>query len=110
MRFHRNLPQSLPFHVPTLSLALAFAGVAVNAFSAPVEEGRSQARSMVVTRYGIVATEHPLASEIGASILRQGGNAVDAAVAANAALGLLAPMMNGIGGDLFAIVYEAKSG
>ena len=65
---------------------------------------------MVVTRYGIVATEHPLASEIGANILRQGGNAVDAAVAANAALGLLAPMMNGIGGDLFVMVYEAKSG
>src|SRR5690349_7313278 len=65
---------------------------------------------MVITRYGIVATEHPLASEIGAQILRQGGNAVDAAVAANAAMGFLAPMMNGIGGDLFAIVYEAKSG
>jgi gamma-glutamyltranspeptidase/glutathione hydrolase len=65
---------------------------------------------MVITRYGIVATEHPLASEIGASILRQGGNAIDAAVAANAAMGVFAPMMNGIGGDLFAIVYEAKSG
>ena len=73
-------------------------------------EDRSQARSMVMTRHGIVATEHPLASQIGASILAQGGNAVDAAVAANAALGVFAPMANGIGGDLFAIVYEAKSG
>src|ERR1051326_3550167 len=93
--------------IPTAFLAATFVG---KAFSAQGGEDRSQARSMVVTRYGIVATEHPLASEIGASILRQGGNAVDAAVAANAALGLMAPMMNGIGGDLLAIVYEAKSG
>jgi gamma-glutamyltranspeptidase/glutathione hydrolase len=73
-------------------------------------QDRSQARSMVMTRHGIVATEHPLASQIGAMVLAQGGNAVDAAVAANAALGVFAPMANGIGGDLFAIVYEAKSG
>jgi gamma-glutamyltranspeptidase/glutathione hydrolase len=73
-------------------------------------EDRTQARSIVMTRHGIVATEHPLASQIGATILAQGGTAVDAAVAANAALGLFAPMANGIGGDLFAIVYEAKSG
>jgi gamma-glutamyltranspeptidase/glutathione hydrolase len=65
---------------------------------------------MVISRYGIVATEHPLASQIGASILAQGGNAVDAAVAANAAMGLVGPMANGIGGDMFALVYEAKSG
>jgi gamma-glutamyltranspeptidase/glutathione hydrolase len=73
-------------------------------------DDHSQARSMVISRYGIVATEHPLASQIGATILAQGGNAVDAAVAANAAMGLVGPMANGIGGDLFAIVYEAKSG
>ena len=65
---------------------------------------------MVITRQGIVATEHPLASQIGAMMLAQGGNAVDAAVAANAAMGVVAPMANGMGGDLFAIVYEAKSG
>src|SRR4029077_17017306 len=57
-----------------------------------------------------VATEQTLAAQIGATILAQGGNAVDAAVAANAAMGLVEPMANGIGGDLFAIVYEAKSG
>jgi len=73
-------------------------------------EDRTQARSMVITRYGIVATEHPLASQIGAAILREGGNAVDAAVAANAAMGVFAPMANGIGGDLFAMIYEARSG
>ncbi len=73
-------------------------------------QDRSQARSMVITRYGIVASEHPLASQIGAGVLSEGGNAVDAAVAVNAALGVFAPMANGIGGDMFAIVYEAKSG
>lgn len=73
-------------------------------------QDRSQARSMVISKYGIVATEHPLASQAGAMILAQGGHGVDAAVAANAVMGLVAPMSNGIGGDLFAIVYEAKSG
>src|SRR6516165_8365449 len=73
-------------------------------------QDRTQARSMVISRYGIVATEHPVASQIGAMILAQGGNAIDAAVAANAATGVVAPMANGIGGDLFAIVYEQKSG
>jgi len=76
----------------------------------PAAEDRTQARSMVISRYGIVATEHPLASQIGAAILAQGGNAIDAAVAANAAVGLFAPMANGIGGDMFAIVFEAKTG
>lgn len=71
---------------------------------------RNQARSMVISQGGIVATEQPLASQIGATILANGGNAVDAAVAANAAMGLVGPMANGIGGDLFAIIYEAKSG
>lgn len=78
-------------------------------FTAPAAD-RTQARSMVISCYGIVATEQALASQIGATILAQGGNAVDAAVAANAAVGLVEPMANGIGGDLFAIVYEAKSG
>ncbi|HCA80547.1 MAG TPA: gamma-glutamyltransferase [Bacteroidetes bacterium] len=73
-------------------------------------QDRSQARSMVVTRYGIVAAESPLAAQVGATILADGGNAVDAAIATNAMMGLVAPMSNGIGGDLFAIVYEAKSG
>jgi gamma-glutamyltranspeptidase/glutathione hydrolase len=75
-----------------------------------IAQDRSQARSMVVTRYGIVAAESPLAAQVGATILADGGNAVDAAIATNAMMGLVAPMSNGIGGDLFAIVYEAKSG
>src|SRR5206468_9555763 len=73
-------------------------------------QDRSQSRSMVISRNGIVASEQPLAVQIGASILASGGNAIDAAVATNAAMGVVAPMSNGIGGDLFAIVYEAKSG
>src|SRR5690242_12815568 len=84
--------------------------ILASSFNTVPAQDRTQARSMVMTRYGIVATEHPLASQIGAHVLAQGGTAVDAAVAANAALGLFAPMANGIGGDLFAIVYEAKTG
>src|SRR5258708_10111171 len=77
-----------------------------------VSEGqdRSQGRSMVMSRNGIVAAESPLAAQAGARILERGGNAVDAAIATNAMMGVVEPMMNGIGGDLFAIVYDAKSG
>ena len=73
------------------------------------EPGRDYGRSMVVNRLGIVATSQTLASAAGAEILSQGGSAVDAASAANAVLGVTEPMMNGIGGDLFAIVYDAKA-
>lgn len=71
-------------------------------------QDRSQARSMVVTPYGIVATTHVQASVAGAQILAKGGSAVDAAIAANAVLGVTEPMMNGMGGDLFAIYWDAK--
>jgi gamma-glutamyltranspeptidase / glutathione hydrolase len=72
-------------------------------------QDRSQTRSMVISRNGIVAAESPLAAQAGVRILEQGGNAVDAAIATNAAMGVVEPMMNGIGGDLFAIVYDVKA-
>jgi len=72
-------------------------------------QDRGQMRSMVVSRNGIVAAESPLAAQAGVRLLEQGGNAVDAAIAANAMMGVVEPMMNGIGGDLFAIVYDAKA-
>jgi gamma-glutamyltranspeptidase/glutathione hydrolase len=73
-------------------------------------QDRTQGRSMVLSRRGVVSAESPLAAQAGASVLAHGGNAVDAAVATNAVMGVVEPMMNGIGGDLFAIVYDAKTG
>ena len=86
-----------------LSIAILTAGQHVDA------QDRSQGRSMVISRNGIVAAESPLAAQAGVRILERGGNAVDAAIATNAMMGVVEPMMNGIGGDLFAIVYDAKA-
>jgi len=66
-------------------------------------------RSEVIGQNGMVATSHPLATQIGLDILKQGGTAIDAAIAANVALGLMEPTGNGIGGDLFAIVWDAET-
>ena len=67
-------------------------------------------RSKIATTFGIVAASQPLAARAGVQVLEHGGNAIDAAIAANAVMGLVEPHMNGIGGDLFAIVYEATTG
>jgi gamma-glutamyltranspeptidase/glutathione hydrolase len=90
---------------------IAAVGVAFMALMGiSLAQDRSQTRSMVMAQSGIVASESVLASQIGARILESGGNAVDAAVATNAVMGLVAPMNDGVGGDLFALVYEAKTG
>src|SRR5580693_2346103 len=73
-------------------------------------QDRAYGRSVVMTDRGIVATSHYLASQAGTQILARGGTAIDAAIAANAVLGVTEPMNNGIGGDLFLIYWDAKSG
>lgn len=73
-------------------------------------QDRSYGRSVVATQYGIVATSQVPASQAGARVLEQGGSAIDAAIAANAVLNVTEPTSNGMGGDLFAIYWEAKSG
>jgi gamma-glutamyltranspeptidase/glutathione hydrolase len=67
-------------------------------------------RSVVATTFGIVAASQPLAARAGVQILERGGNAIDAAIAANATIGLMEPTGNGLGGDLFIIYYDAKTG
>jgi gamma-glutamyltranspeptidase/glutathione hydrolase len=73
-------------------------------------QDRSYGRSVVMTDRGIVATSHYLASQAGAQVLAHGGSAMDAAITANAVLGVTEPMMNGIGGDLFLLYWDAKAG
>ncbi len=89
-----------------LILAMVLAGVSV----AGVRPIPNAGRSAVVARNGMVAASQPLASQVGLRILQQGGNAVDAAVATAATLALVAPMMTGPGGDMFALVYMAGTG
>jgi gamma-glutamyltranspeptidase / glutathione hydrolase len=86
-----------------LTMFLAFASLLSG-------QDRDYGRSMVITNKGIAATSQYLASQAGAQILAEGGSAVDAAIAANAVLGVTEPMMNGIGGDLFMIYWDAKTG
>ncbi len=93
------------------SLLLLILVMALDGVAADRVTGESFAtRSEVFAQHGMVATSQPLATQIGLDILKRGGNAIDAAIAANAALGLMEPTGNGMGGDLFAIVWDAKSG
>jgi gamma-glutamyltranspeptidase/glutathione hydrolase len=81
-----------------------------DAFAGTPGTGRGVAtRSVVYGRHGMVACAQPLAAQAGLEVLKQGGSAVDAAIAMNACLGLMEPTANGIGGDLFAIVWDPKS-
>ena len=89
---------------------LALAGILLTCTAWSQTRGRNYGRSMVISQQGIAATSHVLASQVGAQILAKGGSAVDAAIAANAALSVVEPMKNGLGGDLFAIYWDAKTG
>jgi gamma-glutamyltranspeptidase / glutathione hydrolase len=96
-------------HATRIALGAFFLAVAMISATPGSAQDRTQNRSMVISRRGIVAAESPLAAQAGATILAHGGNAIDAAVTTNAVMGVVEPMMNGIGGDLFAIVYDAKT-
>src|SRR5580698_1432260 len=95
-------------------LRFAFSIIGLSVFVMPLSHaqvlGRNYGRSIVISQQGIAATSQVLASQTGAQILARGGSAVDAAIAANAVLGVTEPMMTGLGGDLFVMYWDAKSG
>ena len=107
MRRRRTAPRPLAL----LLLLLAPAAAAAQSGDGGGDRltGEDFARSPVVATHGMAATSQPLASQVAVDVLQDGGSAVDAAIAANAALGLMEPTGNGIGGDLFAIVYDPET-
>jgi gamma-glutamyltranspeptidase / glutathione hydrolase len=94
----------------SISRIAAFCGAALSIAMPIHSQERTQARSMVISKHGIAATSQTLASQAAAQVLERGGTAMDAAIAANAVLGVVEPMSCGIGGDLFVIYWDAKTG
>src|SRR5262245_61121737 len=92
--------------VVSIMLACAFA---LPAAERPITPPGKAGRSVTVAKNGIVATSQPLAAQIGLDVLKKGGNAIDAAIATSAAMGVVEPTTCGIGGDLYAIVWDAKT-
>jgi gamma-glutamyltranspeptidase/glutathione hydrolase len=95
----------------TLPLVFLIVAIALSVFAAdrPATPAGKAGRSVVMATHGMVATSQPLAAQVGLDVLKNGGNAIDAAIATNAAIGLVEPMSCGIGGDLYALVWDAKT-
>lgn len=104
------IPRKLSNNLSTIAVIVISSIAFFTQANADRVTGKTHAtRSEVIAANGMVATSQPLATQIGLQVLKDGGNAIDAAIAANAALGLMEPTGNGIGGDLFAIIWHAKS-
>jgi len=110
-RFITNKPLVMNIHLLLLLLTSLVTGIACsNTIAQDRLTGKAFAtRTVVMARNGMACTSHPLSTQAAIDVLRKGGNAIDAAIAANAMEGVVEPDMNGIGGDLFAIVWDAKT-